>query len=335
MRSLTAADARRNRRIGLVLLDLDHFKIVNDSLGLTAGDELFAVVAQRVERILRAGDTVGASRRRRARRRVQRRAGRAGRHRSRRARAIRARRTVRARDRRGVPRPRASASRSRTAPTTRPSGCSATRASPCSRRSSMGRGRIEVFAETMREHAVARLEMESALRRALVHEEFRVHYQPLVRFESSEVIGLEALLRWQHPERGLGRARRVPRGRRGHRADRADRRVGVARSVRAGRDVGRGVDRPRAARGVGEPLGPPARRRRPRLDTVHAALDELRPRSVAARARDHRDDADGRPRARGRRAAPPRPSSACASASTTSAPASRRSRISVRSRCTR
>ena len=56
----------------------------------------------------------------------------------------------------------------------------------------------------MREHAVARLEMESALRRALVHDEFRVHYQPLVRFESSEVIGLEALLRWQHPERGSG-----------------------------------------------------------------------------------------------------------------------------------
>ena len=46
------------RRVGLVLLDIDHFKIVNDSLGLSAGDELFAVVAQRVERILRAGDSV-------------------------------------------------------------------------------------------------------------------------------------------------------------------------------------------------------------------------------------------------------------------------------------
>jgi EAL domain-containing protein (putative c-di-GMP-specific phosphodiesterase class I) len=45
--------------------------------------------------------------------------------------------------------------------------------------------------------------MESALRRALVHSEFRVHYPPLVQFESSEVIGFEALLRWQHPERGL------------------------------------------------------------------------------------------------------------------------------------
>ena len=90
----------------------------------------------------------------------------------------------------------------------------------------------------MREHSVARLEMESALRRALVHEEFRVHYQPLVRFESSEVIGLEALLRWQHPERGSGRGRGVPRGGRGHRADRPDRGVGVARGVRAGRVAG-------------------------------------------------------------------------------------------------
>src|SRR5262249_42183921 len=67
----------------------------------------------------------------------------------------------------------------------------------------LGRGRIEVFAEPMREEAIARLEMESALRRALVHDEFRVHYQPLVRFETSEVMGLEALLRWQHPELGL------------------------------------------------------------------------------------------------------------------------------------
>src|SRR5205085_12420426 len=45
-------------KVGLVLMDLDHFKVVNDSLGLAAGDELFAVVAQRVERVLRAGDSV-------------------------------------------------------------------------------------------------------------------------------------------------------------------------------------------------------------------------------------------------------------------------------------
>ena len=47
--ALAYANARTTpRRVGLVLLDLDHFKIVNDSLGLVAGDELFAVLAQRV-----------------------------------------------------------------------------------------------------------------------------------------------------------------------------------------------------------------------------------------------------------------------------------------------
>jgi EAL domain-containing protein (putative c-di-GMP-specific phosphodiesterase class I) len=55
----------------------------------------------------------------------------------------------------------------------------------------------------MRTRAVERLEVENSLRRALMRNEFRVHYQPLVQFDSSEVIGFEALLRWQHPERGL------------------------------------------------------------------------------------------------------------------------------------
>ena len=49
----TRADAAR---VGLVLLDIDHFKVVNDSLGHEAGDELLAAAAQRVERVLRAGD---------------------------------------------------------------------------------------------------------------------------------------------------------------------------------------------------------------------------------------------------------------------------------------
>jgi EAL domain-containing protein (putative c-di-GMP-specific phosphodiesterase class I) len=55
----------------------------------------------------------------------------------------------------------------------------------------------------MRERAVERLEVEKSLRRALLREELRVHYQPLVQFDCSEVIGFEALLRWEHPERGL------------------------------------------------------------------------------------------------------------------------------------
>ncbi len=67
----------------------------------------------------------------------------------------------------------------------------------------LGRGRVELFDDRMREKAVARLELEAALRRALVRGEFRLYYQPIVRLDRSEVVGFEALLRWHDPERGL------------------------------------------------------------------------------------------------------------------------------------
>jgi diguanylate cyclase (GGDEF)-like protein/PAS domain S-box-containing protein len=189
-------------KVGLVLMDLDHFKIVNDSLGLEAGDELFAVVAQRVERLLRAGDSV--------------------------ARLGGDELAVLCNEVKDESDVMIVADRVRTALTepfvlatgevflTASVGVAlSTGADDTPERllrdasvamfaaKKNGRGRIEVFSEEMRAESVARLEMESALRQALVRNEFHVHYQPLVRFESSEVIGLEALLRWEHPERGM------------------------------------------------------------------------------------------------------------------------------------
>ena len=201
--ALAQASSRTTpRQVGLVLFDLDHFKIVNDSLGLPAGDELFAVVAQRVERVLRAGDTV--------------------------ARLGGDELAIVCNDAHGERDATSVAERVRSAlaePVMLESGevfltasigvalSTGTDDSPerllrdanvamfAAKKS--GRGRIEVFHESMREYAVERLEIEGALRRALVHDEFRVHYQPVVRFDSSEVIGFEALVRWEHPERGL------------------------------------------------------------------------------------------------------------------------------------
>src|SRR5262249_4553872 len=67
----------------------------------------------------------------------------------------------------------------------------------------LGRGRVELFDHAMRNQAVRRLEIESSLQHALVRGEFRVHYQPGVAFQRSEMIGLEAFVRWEHPELGL------------------------------------------------------------------------------------------------------------------------------------
>ncbi len=66
-----------------------------------------------------------------------------------------------------------------------------------------GTGRCQLFDRAMHERAVARLQLETDLRRAIERAEFRVHYQPIVSLESGRVTGCEALVRWQHPERGL------------------------------------------------------------------------------------------------------------------------------------
>jgi len=66
-----------------------------------------------------------------------------------------------------------------------------------------GRGRVEVFDEALRHRAVRRLETESGLRRAIEGGELRLAYQPEVDLVTGRLAGIEALVRWEHPERGL------------------------------------------------------------------------------------------------------------------------------------
>lgn len=66
-----------------------------------------------------------------------------------------------------------------------------------------GRGRCEVFDEDMRERVRERHEIENALHRAVARSEFRVFFQPIVSLVDGVCVGVEALVRWQHPERGL------------------------------------------------------------------------------------------------------------------------------------
>lgn len=68
---------------------------------------------------------------------------------------------------------------------------------------SLGKARVEVFEPSLRGHAVAILHLENDLRRAIENREFRLQYQPIMDLETDRIIGLEALIRWQHPHRGL------------------------------------------------------------------------------------------------------------------------------------
>lgn len=66
-----------------------------------------------------------------------------------------------------------------------------------------GKARHALFNETMHNEAMARLELENGLRFALERGQFEVYYQPIVELESGRIKAFEALLRWRHPERGL------------------------------------------------------------------------------------------------------------------------------------
>jgi diguanylate cyclase (GGDEF)-like protein/PAS domain S-box-containing protein len=66
-----------------------------------------------------------------------------------------------------------------------------------------GKGGYRLFEPAMHEGVLARLELRTDLQRAIATEQLELHYQPVVRLEDGSVAGVEALLRWRHPERGL------------------------------------------------------------------------------------------------------------------------------------
>jgi len=71
------------------------------------------------------------------------------------------------------------------------------------RAKSEGKGRYAVYEPAMHEHVLERLALKADLQRAVVTDEFDVHYQPIVVLRSGAIVGVEALVRWNHPERGL------------------------------------------------------------------------------------------------------------------------------------
>jgi len=66
-----------------------------------------------------------------------------------------------------------------------------------------GKGKYAIFDPIMHSQAVERLQMENDLRNALENNQFILNYQPVVNLKSGSIEGLEALIRWQHPQKGL------------------------------------------------------------------------------------------------------------------------------------
>jgi diguanylate cyclase (GGDEF)-like protein/PAS domain S-box-containing protein len=185
----------------VLFLDIDRFKVVNDSLGHAVGDQLLISIAARMEALLRPGDSVARFGGDEFTLLVD---GVAG--------PIEATHTA-ARVLEALAEPFTldkhevftSASVGIAVGATggeKPEVLLRNADAALSRAKALGKNRYEVFDRAMHAEAVARLQLETDLRRALERGELALHYQPIVRLADGRVAGFEALLRWLHPERG-------------------------------------------------------------------------------------------------------------------------------------
>ncbi|HEX8097883.1 MAG TPA: EAL domain-containing protein, partial [Pyrinomonadaceae bacterium] len=200
--AIARAKRREDYEFAVLFLDLDRFKIINDSLGHMVGDQLLVGIARRLETCLRPGDTV--------------------------ARLGGDEFTILLDDIKDTGEAIQVAERVEKelalpfnlsghevftsisvgiAPSNigydRPDDILRDADTAMYRAKSLGKSRHEVFDKAMHSHAMNLLQLETDLRRAVERQEFLVHYQPIVSLETGTLRGFEALVRWQHPEHGF------------------------------------------------------------------------------------------------------------------------------------
>ena len=198
------ARSRPSRRTtsAVLFLDVDRFKVVNDSLGHIAGDHLLIELARRLETCLRPGDTVArlggdeftilldeihdVARAEQVAERI---------HQSLEAAFRVGGQEVFVTVSIGIA---VSATGARESEDLLRDADTA-----MYRAKSQGRGRHEVFDQDMRTTALEQLRLETDLRHAIERRELRLVYQPILSFPDERIIGFEALARWRHPQRGL------------------------------------------------------------------------------------------------------------------------------------
>jgi diguanylate cyclase (GGDEF)-like protein/PAS domain S-box-containing protein len=193
---------RHGKRVAVLFLDLDHFKVVNDSLGHGVGDRLLVAIADRLRSVVRPGDTI--------------------------ARFGGDEFVVLCEDLETREDAVAVAERVNSVVSgpfevddsevfvgvsigiafpddigAEPGTLIRDADAAMYRAKERGRARWEIFDNAMRASAVDRLDIENALRRAQERRELRVYYQPIISLATGAIEGIEALIRWEHPERGL------------------------------------------------------------------------------------------------------------------------------------
>ncbi len=199
--ALLEAEAN-SERIAIVFIDFDHFKIINDSLGHAVGDRFLITMAGRLSETVRPGDTLarwGGDEFIIILERVQdvsHVADLAGRFLA----AVSAPIVLDGKD--FIPSASAGISLypdNGTDPTRLVQAADAA----MYRAKHLGRSRIEFFTKELTEHVEQRFRMSSEIRRALIENEFFLVYQPQCQIDTGVVTGLEALIRWRHPHRGI------------------------------------------------------------------------------------------------------------------------------------